>query len=84
MAPLLGFFSCYQVNLFPVRVLLMNFLRQWCQLKQRKENLLKLFENMREFQLDKVMENPDAPIPDNMRLIKDEDIERYRTYCASQ
>lgn len=54
-----------------------SLLCQWCQLKQRKENLLKLFENMREFQLDKVMENPDAPIPENMRLIKDEDIERY-------
>ncbi|XP_050557944.1 transcription elongation factor SPT6 [Spodoptera frugiperda] len=51
---------------------------KWCQLKQRKENLLKLFENMREYQLDKVMENPDAPIPDNMRLIKDEDIERLK------
>ncbi|XP_041979251.1 transcription elongation factor SPT6 [Aricia agestis] len=51
---------------------------KWCQLKQRKENLLKLIENMREFQLDKVMENPDAPIPDNMRLIKDEDIERLK------
>lgn len=35
---------------------------------------------MREFQLDKVMQNPDAPIPDNMRLIKDEDIERYTVF----
>ncbi|CAK1551238.1 unnamed protein product [Leptosia nina] len=51
---------------------------KWCQLKQRKENLLKLLENMREFQMDKVMANPDAPIPDNMRLIKDEDIERLK------
>ncbi|XP_038220585.1 transcription elongation factor SPT6 isoform X2 [Zerene cesonia] len=51
---------------------------KWCQLKQRKENLLKLLENMREFQLDKVMADPDAPIPDTMRLIKDEDIERLK------
>ncbi|CAH4028346.1 unnamed protein product [Pieris brassicae] len=51
---------------------------KWCQLKQRKENLLKLLENMREFQMDKVMMNPDAPIPDTMRLIKDEDIERLK------
>ncbi|XP_045447974.1 transcription elongation factor SPT6 [Melitaea cinxia] len=51
---------------------------KWCQLKQRKENLLRLVENMREFQLDKVMADPDAPIPDNMRLIKDEDIERIK------
>ncbi|XP_072949426.1 transcription elongation factor SPT6 [Epargyreus clarus] len=51
---------------------------KWCQLKQRKENLLKLLENMRDFQLDKIMQNPDAPIPENMRLIKDEDIERLK------
>ncbi|KAH9627917.1 hypothetical protein HF086_015361 [Spodoptera exigua] len=57
---------------------------KWCQLKQRKENLLKLFENMREYQLDKVMENPDAPIPDNMRLIKDEDIERLKNVQTSE
>lgn len=31
---------------------------------------------MRSYQLDKIMENPDAPIPDDMRLIKDDDIER--------
>lgn len=52
---------------------------KWCQLKQRKENLLKLLENMRDFQLDKVMVNPDAPIPENMRIIRDEDIERLKT-----
>ncbi|RVE50918.1 hypothetical protein evm_004485 [Chilo suppressalis] len=51
---------------------------KWCQLKQRKENLLKLLENMREYQLDRVMEDPDAPIPETMRLIKDEDIERLK------
>ncbi|GBP70340.1 Transcription elongation factor SPT6 [Eumeta japonica] len=51
---------------------------KWCLLKQRKENLIKLFENMREHQLDKIMVNPDAPIPENVRLIKDEDIDRLR------
>ncbi|KAL0838660.1 hypothetical protein ABMA28_016733 [Loxostege sticticalis] len=57
---------------------------KWCQLKQRKENLLKLLENMREYQLDKVMEDPDAPIPDTMRLIKDEDIERLKNVQTSE
>ncbi|XP_049873145.1 transcription elongation factor SPT6 [Pectinophora gossypiella] len=57
---------------------------KWCQLKQRKENLLKLLENMREFQLDKLMVNPDAPIPENMRLIKDEDIERLKNVQTSE
>ncbi|OAD54023.1 Transcription elongation factor SPT6 [Eufriesea mexicana] len=51
---------------------------KWCQLKQRKENLLKLFEKMRNFQLDNIMKNPDAPLPDNVRLIKDDDIERLK------
>lgn len=49
---------------------------QWCQLKQRKESLLKLFANMRDYQLDKLMMNPDAPIPENVRIIRDEDIDR--------
>ncbi|CAG9102905.1 hypothetical protein JYU34_005682 [Plutella xylostella] len=51
---------------------------KWCQLKQRKENLLKLLTNMRDYQLDQVMQNPDAPLPDNLRLIKDEDIDRLK------
>lgn len=51
---------------------------KWCQLKQRKENLVKLFEKMRNFQLDEIMKNPDAPLPDNIRVIKDDDIERLK------
>ncbi|XP_015435496.1 PREDICTED: transcription elongation factor SPT6-like [Dufourea novaeangliae] len=52
---------------------------KWCQLKQRKVNLLKLFERMRNFQLDEIMKNPDAPLPDNIRVIKDDDIERLKS-----
>ncbi|XP_055642141.1 transcription elongation factor SPT6 isoform X2 [Toxorhynchites rutilus septentrionalis] len=52
---------------------------KWCQLTSRKNNLLKLFENMRNYQLDKIMEKPDDPIPDTMRVIKDEDIDRLRS-----
>lgn len=51
---------------------------KWCQLFARKTNLLKLFENMRKCQLDKIMENPDAPISDDVRIIKDEDFERLK------
>ncbi|XP_053981515.1 transcription elongation factor SPT6-like [Hylaeus volcanicus] len=53
-----------------------KFDTKWCQLKQRKESLLRLFEKMRNFQLDEIMKNPDAPLPDNIRLIKDDDLER--------
>ncbi|XP_029038298.1 transcription elongation factor SPT6-like isoform X2 [Osmia bicornis bicornis] len=55
-----------------------KFDAKWCQLKQRKENLLKLFEKMRNYQLDELMKNPDAPLPENLRLIKDDDIERLK------
>lgn len=54
------------------------FFLQWCQLKSRKENLLALFEKMRSYQMDQVMKDPDAPIPDSLRLIKDSDIERLQ------
>lgn len=49
---------------------------KWCQLKSRKENLMALLEKMRSYQLDIIMKNPDAPIPENVRIIKDSDIER--------
>ncbi|XP_017879018.1 transcription elongation factor SPT6-like [Ceratina calcarata] len=55
-----------------------KFDAKWCQLKQRKENLLKLFEKMRDFQLDEIMKNPDAPLPENVRIIKEDDIDRLR------
>ncbi|CAH2250199.1 transcription elongation factor SPT6 [Pararge aegeria] len=57
---------------------------KWCQLKQRKENLLRLVENMRNYQLDKLMADPDAPIPENMRLIRDEDIDRMKNVQTSE
>lgn len=53
-----------------------KFDAKWCQLRQRKEDLLKLFEKMKNFQLENIMKNPDAPLPDGMRVIKDNDIER--------
>ncbi|KOC62723.1 Transcription elongation factor SPT6 [Habropoda laboriosa] len=56
-----------------------KFDAKWCQLKQRKENLMKLFVRMRDYQLDEIMKNPDAPLSDNVRVIKDEDIERLKS-----
>lgn len=57
---------------------------KWCQLRQRKENLLKLFEKMKNFQLEELMKNPDAPLPENLRVIKDEDIERLKNAQTSE
>lgn len=53
-----------------------KFDAKWCQLHTRKKNLALLFEKMRNFQLDKLMHNPDNAIPDDVRLIRDDDIDR--------
>ncbi|XP_058061525.1 transcription elongation factor SPT6 [Anopheles bellator] len=55
-----------------------KFDSMWCQLLGRKTSLQRLYENMRNYQLDKLMETPDAPIPEEMRVIRDEDLERLR------
>lgn len=57
---------------------------KWCQLRQRKESLLKLFEKMRNFQLDEIMKNSEAPLPESLRLIKDDDIERLKNVQTSE
>uniref|UniRef100_A0A182J0J1 Transcription elongation factor SPT6 n=1 Tax=Anopheles atroparvus TaxID=41427 RepID=A0A182J0J1_ANOAO len=56
-----------------------KFDSMWCQLLGRKSSLQRLFENMRNYQLDKLMETPDAPIPEDMRVIRDEDLTRLRS-----
>ena len=47
---------------------------QWCQLKNRKEALLELFENMRQFQLEEYTQDINAPLPEDVRLLSEEDI----------
>lgn len=61
-----------------------KFDAKWCQLRQRKENLLKLFEKMRNYQLDEIMKDPDAPLRDDNRVIKDDDIERLNNAQTSE
>ncbi|XP_041765514.1 transcription elongation factor SPT6 [Anopheles merus] len=56
-----------------------KFDSMWCQLLGRKTSLQRLYESMRNYQLDKLMENPDAPIPEDMRVIRDEDLSRLRS-----
>ncbi|XP_063703465.1 transcription elongation factor SPT6-like [Culicoides brevitarsis] len=53
---------------------------RWCQLFTRKRRLVELFKKMQEYQTDKLMANPDAPIPDDVLVIKDDDIDNV--YCA--
>ncbi|XP_030381643.1 transcription elongation factor SPT6 [Scaptodrosophila lebanonensis] len=49
---------------------------RWCQLNERKKKLKELFEKMRQFQLDTLCDDPDKPIPDDVRLMMDSDFER--------
>lgn len=57
---------------------------KWCELSERKNNLVALFEKMRSYQLDEIMKNPDAPLPDGIRVIKEEDIDRLRSVETSE
>ncbi|XP_060521956.1 transcription elongation factor SPT6 isoform X2 [Cylas formicarius] len=57
---------------------------KWCQLKTRKENLLALFEKMRSYQVDQIMKDPDAPILDSVRVMKDSDLERLKNVQTAE
>ncbi|TDG44583.1 hypothetical protein AWZ03_008989 [Drosophila navojoa] len=49
---------------------------RWCQLNDRKRKLKQLFEKMRQFQLETLCDDPDKPLPDDVRLMLDSDFER--------
>lgn len=51
---------------------------KWAQLRARKLGLLSFFERMRSYQLDQIMSDPDAPIPEHVRVMKDDDFERLK------
>lgn len=61
-----------------------KFDAKWCILQTRKRGLVKLFERIRDFQLDRLMQNPDAPIPQDMRVISDDDIDRLKLVQTSE
>lgn len=51
---------------------------KWCQMNQRKEALKGLVQKMKLYQEDFIMQDPDAPLPDNMRLIEEEDLKQLQ------
>lgn len=61
-----------------------KFDAKWCILQSRKRALVQLFERMRDYQEEKLNKNPDAPIPSDMRLIKDDDIDRLKNVQTSE
>lgn len=54
------------------------FDERWCQLLGRKNKLLILFEKMRNYQISEIMKRTNNDLPEDIRLIKDDDIERLR------
>ncbi|XP_039292182.1 transcription elongation factor SPT6 isoform X2 [Nilaparvata lugens] len=56
----------------------------WCQLRTRKTTLISLFEKMRDYQADQLMKDIDSPIPDSVRVIKDEDIDRLKAVQTTE
>lgn len=55
-----------------------NFDSKWCQLASRRKTLTIMFEKMRNYQLDKIMSKPDNALPDDIRIMKEDDIDRLR------
>lgn len=57
---------------------------RFCQLRTRKNRLCTLFKNMLDYQTDLIMEKPDDPIADSMRLVTEDDIDRIKTLKTSE
>ena len=51
-----------------------KFDEEWCKLQSRKKAVKRLFEQCRQFQGEKILADPEAPIPEDVRVIHDEDI----------
>lgn len=52
---------------------------KWCQLQERKKNLLKMFEDMKDYQLNLMLQAQDSPLPDNFRRITERDIKKVQS-----
>eukprot|EP00096_Caligus_rogercresseyi_P013174 TRINITY_DN584_c0_g1_i1.p1 TRINITY_DN584_c0_g1~~TRINITY_DN584_c0_g1_i1.p1 ORF type:complete len:1752 (-),score=659.27 TRINITY_DN584_c0_g1_i1:156-5411(-) len=48
----------------------------WCQLQGRKRNLKKLFEGMQSWQGEQLVNNMDKPIPEGMRMLSQDDLQK--------
>ena len=47
-----------------------------CQLRTWKKNLHRLFQEMQDYQFNKIQESGDKPLDDDTRILQPEDIER--------
>ena len=49
---------------------------QWMQLKQRKAQMVRLFQRLQDYQFEKVREHPDKALTEDTRPVSEEDIAR--------
>ncbi len=52
---------------------------KWTQLQTRKRNMMRLFEKMLKYQSEKLTRNTTESIPENVRVLREEDVDRLRT-----
>lgn len=55
-----------------------KFDEKWTQLQTRKKNMMRLFKKMQKYQSEKLTRNLTDSIPENVRVLKDEDFDRLR------
>ncbi|XP_037068025.1 LOW QUALITY PROTEIN: transcription elongation factor SPT6-like, partial [Pollicipes pollicipes] len=51
---------------------------KWCQLQRRKQNMVRLLERMQAYQGDLVMKDINAALPDGMRVLSSDDVDRVK------
>ena len=53
------------------------FFLQWMQLRQRRANMLRLFEKMQTFQFDQIGLDSESTLDPSIRALTEEDMTRY-------
>ena len=56
-----------------------KFDEKWTQLQTRKKNLMRLFEKMKRYQSERQTQVVEQTIPENARILKDEDLDRLKS-----
>ena len=57
---------------------------QWMQLRNRKQNLVRLFEQMQHYQFETQMSaDVDQPLDSRVRALTDDDVDRYLSLSLS-
>ncbi|KAB7496760.1 Transcription elongation factor SPT6 [Armadillidium nasatum] len=74
--PFIAFYRKEEVHPLTIHDLwkIYKFDEKWCQLKGRKSNFSSLYKKMVEYQTATIMKDMDAPLPEDVRIIKEEDV----------